>query len=382
MSITAWSTTASQNGNRLVSGNFLENQAPSTVNDAGRSVMAQIRSWANNIEWFEFGTGSNTVSYTRVSATSLTMPIDVVDEFHVNRRVKIVDGQGATLYGRVISSAFNSPNTELSFEFDSGSLGSGNPTSVSYGIISASITSLPSVVPTGTILMTGGASADSGYLICNGTAYSRTTYSALFTKIGTAFGVGDGSSTFNIPNLQAKFPLGKSGSHGLGSTGGAFAQTPSGTISTPSFSGNAFTPSGSVSVSLSSTVLTANQIPAHSHYLFANHSMEQNANTDWVRRGGSPYKSSGIYKSASLEGYQASGSDDFKYSIAFDRNNATPSVHPSSTVGANQGHDHSASSSFSGNSVTPSGSVSTPTYTGASLNTTNPYVAINYQIKF
>ena len=182
MSITAWSTTASQNGNRLVSGNFLENQAPSTVNDAGRSVMAQIRSWANNIEWFEFGTGSNTVSYTRVSATSLTMPIDVVDEFHVNRRVKIVDGQGATLYGRVTSSAFNSPNTALSFEFDSGSLGSGNPTSVSYGIISATNTSLPSVVPTGTILMTGSATADSGYFICDGTAYSRTTYSALFTN--------------------------------------------------------------------------------------------------------------------------------------------------------------------------------------------------------
>ena len=382
MSITAWSTTASQNGNRLVSGNFLENQAPSTVNDAGRSVMAQIRSWANNIEWFEFGTGSNTVSYTRVSATSLTMPIDVVDEFHVNRRVKIIDGQGATLYGRVTSSAFNSPNTELTFEFDSGSLGSGNPTSVSYGIISATNTSLPSVVPTGTILMTGGASADSGYLICNGTAYSRTTYSALFTKIGTAFGVGDGSSTFNIPNLQAKFPLGKSGSHGLGSTGGAFAQTPSGTISTPSFSGNAFTPSGSVSVSVNNHTLTTSQIPSHSHYLFANHSMEQNANTDWVRRSGNLYKSSGINKSASLEGYQASGSDDFKYSMAFDRNNATPSVHPSSSVGSGSGHNHSASSSFSGNSVTPSGSVSTPTYTGVSLNTTNPYQVVNYIIKY
>ena len=382
MSITAWSTTASQNGNRLVSGNFLENQAPSTVNDAGRSVMAQIRSWANNIEWFEFGTGSNTVSYTRVSATSLTMPIDVVDEFHVNRRVKIVDGQGATLYGRVTSSAFNSPNTELSFEFDSGSLGSGNPTSVSYGIISATNTSLPSVVPTGTILMTGSATADSGYFICDGTAYSRTTYSALFTKIGVAFGVGDGSSSFNIPNLQAKFPLGKSGSYGLGTTGGAFAQTPSGTISTPSFSGNAFTPSGSVSVSVNNHTLTTSQIPSHSHYLFANHSMEQNANTDWVRRSGNLYKSSGINKSASLEGYQASGSDDFKYSMAFDRNNATPSVHPSSSVGSGSGHNHGASATFSGGSITPSGSISTPTYSGSSLNTTNPYVAINYQIKF
>lgn len=381
MSITAWSTTASQNGNRLVSGNFLENQAPSTVNDAGRSVMAQIRSWANNIEWFEFGTGSNTVSYTRVSATSLTMPIDVVDEFHVNRRVKIIDGQGATLYGRVISSAFNSPNTALSFEFDSGSLGSGNPTSVSYGIISATNTSLPSVVPTGTILMTGSASADSGYFICDGTAYSRTTYSALFTKIGTAFGVGDGSSTFNIPNLQAKFPLGKSGSHALGSTGGAFVQTPAGTNSIPSFTGSAFTPSGSVSVSVNNHTLTTSQIPSHSHYLFANHSMNGTTTSDWARINNSA-TGSGYNNSASVEGWQSSGSDDYKYRIAYDSANATPTLYPSSSVGSGSGHNHSASGSFTGSSVTPSGTISRPNFTGNVMDMTNPYLAINYQIKF
>ena len=352
MSITAWSTTASQNGNRLVSGNFLENQAPSTVNDAGRSVMAQIRSWANNIEWFEFGTGSNTVSYTRVSATSLTMPIDVVDEFHVNRRVRIVDGQGATLYGRVTSSAFNSPNTALSFEFDSGSLGSGNPTSVSYGIISATNTSLPSVVPTGTILMTGSATADSGYFICDGTAYSRTTYSALFTKIGVAFGVGDGSSTFNIPNLQAKFPLGKSGSHGLGTTGGAFAQTPSGSVSQPTFSGNAFTPSGYISLSgtVSSHALTQAELPNVNLTTTKMFKTEQG-----IDNRGSSSGSGGAYETA---------------------------VIPLGGSGHAHTHGWSGSSSFSGDSTTPSGSISAPSFSGSSLNTTNPYVAINYQIKF
>lgn len=362
MSITAWSTTASQNGNRLVSGNFLENQAPSTVNDAGRSVMAQIRSWANNIEWFEFGTGSNTVAYTRVSATSISMPVDVVDEFHVNRRVKIIDGQGATIYGRVTSSAFNSPNTALSFEFDSGSLGSGNPTSVAYGIISATNTSLPSVVPTGTILMTASATADSGYFICDGTAYSRTTYSALFTKIGTAFGVGDGSSTFNIPNLQAKFPLGKSGSHGLGTTGGSFAQTPSGTVSQPTFTGNAVTPTGSISVSVANHTLTTAQIPAHNHLI--------------THAGG------GISANYFHPTYGAS--------IPFGDNNTSIATNPfyqypsacMSNTGGGQAHNHSGSGSFSGNSLTPTGSISTPNFSGSSLDTTNPYVAINYQIKF
>ena len=352
MSITAWSTTASQNGNRLVSGNFLENQAPSTVNDAGRSVMAQIRSWANNIEWFEFGTGSNTVAYTRVSATQISMAVDVVDEFHVNRRVRIVDGQGTILYGRVTSSSFSSPNTALTFEFDSGTLGSGNPTSVSYGIISATNTSLPSVVPTGTILMTGGASADSGYLICDGTAYSRTTYSALFTKIGTTFGVGNGSSTFNIPNLQAKFPLGKSGSHGLGTTGGAFAQTPAGTNSSPSFTGSAFTPSGSVSVSgtVAGHSITQAQLPNVNLNTTKMFKTEQCADNR-----GSSSGSGGAYETAVIP-----------------------------LGGSGQAHSHgwSGSATFSGASATPSGSVSAPNFTGSVLDTTNPYIALNYQIKY
>lgn len=353
MSITAWSTTASQNGNRLVSGNYLEQQSPSTLNDAGRSVMAQIRAWANNIEWFEFGTGSNTVAYTRVSATQITMPVNVVDQFHVNRRVKIVDGQGATVYGRVTSSSFNSPNTALTFEFDSGSLGSGNPTSVSYGIVSATNTSLPSVVPTGTILMTGGASADSGYLICDGTAYSRTTYSALFTKIGTTFGVGNGSSTFNLPNLQAKFPLGKSGSHGLGTTGGAFAQTPSGTVSQPTFSGSSVTPSGSISLNVADHSLTIAEMPSHTH-TFSAWSMGQGIRhqdgVDHIPQRGDQGSASGTFTSSS--------------------------------TGTGNGHNHSATGTFSGTAFTPAGSISTPNFSGSSLNTTNPYVALNYQIKY
>lgn len=49
---------------------------------------------------------------------------------------------------------------------------------------------------------------------------SRTKYTALFTAIGTTYGAGDGSTTFNLPNLVGKFPLGKSGSHALGASGG------------------------------------------------------------------------------------------------------------------------------------------------------------------
>lgn len=56
--------------------------------------------------------------------------------------------------------------------------------------------------PIGAILAFGGATAPAGWMICNGAAISRTTYAALFAAIGTAFGAGDGSTTFNIPDLR------------------------------------------------------------------------------------------------------------------------------------------------------------------------------------
>ncbi len=54
----------------------------------------------------------------------------------------------------------------------------------------------------GDIVMTGRSSAPSGWLLCDGSAINRTTYAVLFAAIGTTFGVGDGSTTFNIPNLD------------------------------------------------------------------------------------------------------------------------------------------------------------------------------------
>ena len=58
------------------------------------------------------------------------------------------------------------------------------------------------LVPTGVILPYGGVSAPTGFLLCDGSAVSRTTYSNLFTVIGTRFGAGNGSSTFNVPKLN------------------------------------------------------------------------------------------------------------------------------------------------------------------------------------
>lgn len=60
-------------------------------------------------------------------------------------------------------------------------------------------------LPIGTVLPFSGNSIPSGYLVCNGSAISRTTYADLFAVIGTTYGAGDGSTTFNLPNLTDKF---------------------------------------------------------------------------------------------------------------------------------------------------------------------------------
>jgi microcystin-dependent protein len=67
---------------------------------------------------------------------------------------------------------------------------------------------LLSVVPAGIIFPYGGSSAPSGFLQCDGSAISCTTYSRLFTAISTTFGTGDGSTTFNIPDLRGRAPIG------------------------------------------------------------------------------------------------------------------------------------------------------------------------------
>ena len=60
----------------------------------------------------------------------------------------------------------------------------------------------------GEIKIYAGVSAPAGYLLCNGQAVSRTTYSNLFSVIGDAYGVGDGSTTFNVPDLRGRVPAG------------------------------------------------------------------------------------------------------------------------------------------------------------------------------
>ena len=110
-------------------------------------------------------------------------------------------------------------------------------------------------LPSGLIFPYGGASAPSGYLLCYGQAISRTTYADLFTAIGTTYGTGDGSTTFNLPDLRGRVIAGQDDMGGtsadrltnqtggldgdtLGATGGAETHTLTGAQSGTSAHGH------------------------------------------------------------------------------------------------------------------------------------------------
>lgn len=84
-------------------------------------------------------------------------------------------------------------------------------------------------VPIGSVFPFAGTTAPEKYLICDGSAVSRSDYADLFSVIGTSFGVGDDSTTFNIPNLSGKIPIGLDTAdddfNALGKTGGSKTHT-------------------------------------------------------------------------------------------------------------------------------------------------------------
>lgn len=95
---------------------------------------------------------------------------------------------------------------------------------------------------TGEVRMFSGTAATkpTGWLVCDGSAVSRTTYSALFAVIASRYGDGNGTTTFNLPNMASYFPIGVADGTGTGSA-------------------------GSMSGSTDGHTLTTAEIPAHTH---------------------------------------------------------------------------------------------------------------------
>ena len=115
-------------------------------------------------------------------------------------------------------------------------------------------------VPSGALTAYAGSSAPTGWLIADGSAVSRTTYATLFAAIGTTYGAGNGSSTFNLPNLSGRTIAGKeSSASNLTSTYGPDGATLGAT-------------GGAQSVTLTSA---QSGVPAHNHTL----TMDQHTHT-------------------------------------------------------------------------------------------------------
>jgi microcystin-dependent protein len=220
----------------------------------------------------------------------------------------------------------------------------------------------------GTIKPWGKATSPSGYLLCDGTAVSRTTYVELFTVIGTTYGAGDTSTTFNVPNLQGKTPQGYDGNtYNLAATGGAntvtVAVTNNQAVSSVT---NTVTNNQAVSLtnnqavtvtgSISNTSITEAQLASHSHQ------RPKGTGVPW------PY----------IQGVNQFGEGNTQIA--------------SGSTGSGTGHTHShtlagsMTGTVTGNltgtvAVSSSGGALSGTVTAAGNNTFSPYVVVNYIIK-
>lgn len=199
------------------------------------------------------------------------------------------------------------------------------------------------VMPTGAMLEYGGSVAPAGWLLCDGAAVSRSTYAGLFAVIGTTYGSGNGSTTFNVPNRINNFGVGAGGLYALGSSGGSASTTTS--------SNGSHDHTGATG----STTLTTNEIPSHTH-------------TGTTNPAGSHFHT---VLSAQISGQLATQSGSGSpASVLMTNTTSTAPDHThtftSDATGGGQGHTHTISTD------------GTHTHTVATI---PPYVASNYIIK-
>jgi microcystin-dependent protein len=134
--------------------------------------------------------------------------------------------------------------------------------------------------PAGVISAFAGSAAPGGYLLCQGQAVSRTTYAKLFAAIGTSYGTGDGSTTFNLPNLQGRVPV------------GLWSSNPSGNFKTlGSYGGE------------EAHTLNITEMPSHGH------NVSMNGTAGLGLNGGSGYGYSNYQLNWNINGYREIGAD-------------------------------------------------------------------------
>jgi microcystin-dependent protein len=258
MSFWKWSRTASSNASADASINWAEGQAPSSVNDSARAMMAAAAKYRDDIAGAIL-TGGSATAYTVASfqvfdtLAHLDAQMIAFTPHATNGAVVTlnVDGLGA----RPLRSA---PGAELA----AGVLIQGTPYVATYSNADGAFYlrdfyGNPYNVPLGALLeFTGPTAPNSAFVLPYGQAISRTTYASYFALVGTTYGVGDGSTTFNVIDKRGRVSAGKDDMGGSAAGRIGSVTTDNGTI--------IGTTLGSVGGSAMHALSTA-EMPAHTH---------------------------------------------------------------------------------------------------------------------
>jgi len=262
MTLWKWSRTASSNASADASINWAEGQPPSSVNDSARAMMAATAKYRDDIAGATLTSGTST-AYT-LSTWQLFDSLVHLDGVMVAFTPHTTNGATVTL--NVDGTGAKPLRPAPSVELQTGALIQGTPYVAFYNasdavfyLHGASNYNSYSIPLGGFLPYAGGTAPNSAFVLSYGQAISRTTYATLFSLISTTYGTGDGSTTFNVPDLRGRTicaPDGMGGSSSnrinlvvsnfLGATGGAqqvtlgtgnlTAYTPSGSISAASLS--------------------------------------------------------------------------------------------------------------------------------------------------
>ena len=149
------------------------------------------------------------------------------DYSHAQNDGTIAQGEAQTAIGK-----YNVADSTSALIIGNGTGGNARSNAFTVGFDGEVKSNGTPLVPIGTILDFAAATAPTGYLVCDGSAVSRTTYAALFAVIGTTWGAGNGSTTFNIPDFRGRTAIGAgtgtasdATAHALASKGGTETHT-------------------------------------------------------------------------------------------------------------------------------------------------------------
>src|SRR5690348_11474007 len=210
MAFWSWSKTAASNATADATINWAEGQSPSSVNDSARAMMAALAGWRDDVSGTVVTAGTST-AYTVTS----NQGFDTLA--HLNgATIAFVPHAtcGATVTLNVDSLGAKPLRTSPGVELPSGLLIQSTPYVATYNNTDGAFYlrgfyALPYAIPVGGLLPYVGSSApNSSFALPFGQAISRTTYATLFSLVSTTFGSGDGTTTFNVPDLRGRAVFG------------------------------------------------------------------------------------------------------------------------------------------------------------------------------